>query len=134
MRKTIGVLFLALVLAGCGVVVKNINDADNNRGLRSGMSKQEVIALLGTPEKESIQTIEGKEYEVFQYPLEVERSDKVRTFATNYFRVFFLDGRLAQWEKDKVFAQPNYKYPDTVLSGPKAAAVSEAPKADKYLK
>lgn len=133
MRKIILVLFIALFLSGCGFVVKNINEADS-KGLRYGMPKQEVINLLGTPQKESMLVMDGKEYDVLQYPLEVEKTAKINTLPTNYFRVFFLDGKLVQWEKDKVIAQPAYKYPETIIPGREVRTIEKTSEPKQYLK
>lgn len=133
MKKIIFVLFLSLALSGCGFVVKNINDEDS-RNLKTGMSKQEVVDVLGAPQKESIMTIEGKEYLVYQYPLEETKEAKIRVLPTNYFRVFFLDGKLVQWEKDKIIAQPAYRYPDTVIPGRGGKTVQNVSEPDKYSK
>ncbi len=48
-------LFCAALLGGCGVIYKpdvqqgNLLDAKNVQQLKPGMSKQQVVALLGTP-------------------------------------------------------------------------------------
>lgn len=58
MRKPILVLFpvlLGLALGGCGVIYKpdiqqgNLLDARNVQQLKPGMTKQQVLALLGSP-------------------------------------------------------------------------------------
>lgn len=58
MRKPIALLstvVLALALGGCGVIYKpdvqqgNLLDAKSVQQLKPGMSKQQVLALLGTP-------------------------------------------------------------------------------------
>ena len=113
MKKII--FFLLMVgLSGCGFVFQNF-DQNERRELTYGMSKQEVIAKLGQPQKISKMVIDNREYDVWEYPNN-NRSEieKMNALGIIYSKVLFLDGKLVQRDKDRVYGQPAYEYLESV--------------------
>ncbi len=116
MKKTI-VFFLLMTLSGCGFVFQNF-DQNEHRDLMYGMSKEEVIREIGQPQKISMMVIGDKEYEVWEYPNNNRaKIEKMRALGIIYSQVFFLDGKLVQRDKDRVYAQPSYKFIESVNPG-----------------
>ncbi len=115
MKKIVLFIFL-LELSGCGFVLQNFGEHEY-KNLSRGMPKEEVMRMLGAPQKKSMMRLGAVEYEVWQYPEIKPKENKFHLLSTNYYKVFFLDDKVAQWDEDKVFAQPAYKYLETI--GPK---------------
>ena len=115
MKKILFIIFL-LGLSGCGFVLQNFGEREY-KNLSRGMSKEEVMRTLGTPQKEGMIRAGGVEYEVWQYPKIKPGANQSNLLSTDYYKVFFLDDKVVQWDEDKVFAQPSYKYLETI--GPK---------------
>jgi outer membrane protein assembly factor BamE (lipoprotein component of BamABCDE complex) len=114
--KKILFFIVLLGLSGCGFVFQNFGEHEYKK-LSRGMTKEEVIRTLGAPQKESMMRVGSVEYEVWQYPEIKLEENQFHLLSTNYYKVFFLDDKVAQWDEDKVFAQPSYKYLETI--GPK---------------
>ena len=115
--KSILVLLLLMELSGCGFVFQNFNQ-DEPMALTYGMSKGEVTRKIGEPQKISVTVIDDKEYEVWEYPDENRAAkEKMRALGIIYSEVFFLDGKLVQRDKDRVYAQPSYGFVKTIDSG-----------------
>ena len=116
MKKIILFIFL-LGLAGCGFVFQNF-DQGEHKELTHGMSKQEVIAKIGQPEKISKMIIDNREYDVWEYPNnDRSKIEKMNALGIIYSKVLFLDGKLVQRDKDRVYGQPAYEYLESVDSG-----------------
>ena len=112
--KNIIVFFLLMVLSGCGFVFQNF-DQGEHKGLTYGISKEEVIRKIGEPQKISTMVIDNKEYEVWEYPNNNRsRIEKMNALGIIYSKVFFLDGKLVQRDKDRVYAQPSYEFLESV--------------------
>jgi hypothetical protein len=108
--KNIIVIFLAVILSGCGFVFQNF-DQGEHKSLTYGMSKEEVIAKIGQPQKISLKVIDNKEYEVWEYPNNSRsKIEKMNALGIIYSEVFFLDGKVVQRDKDRVYAQPEYEF------------------------
>ncbi len=125
--KNIVVIFLLMVLSGCGFVFQNF-DQGEHKNLTYGMSKEEVIAKIGEPQKISRKIIDNKEYEVWEYPNNNRsKIEKMNALGIIYSEVFFLNGKLAQRDKDRVYAQPAYEFIESVNPGDgvKAAKTTE---------
>ena len=115
--KNIVIFFLLMVLSGCGFVFQNF-DQNEHKELTYGMSKQEVINKIGQPEKISMMIIENKKYEVWEYPNNSRsKTEKMNALGVIYSQVLFLDGKLVQRDKDRVYGQPSYEYLESVNSG-----------------
>lgn len=115
--KKIITFFLFVALAGCGFVFQNF-DQNERMDLTYGMSKDEAISVIGEPQKISKMVIDNKEYEVWEYPNNNRaRIEKMRALGIIYSEVFFLDGKLVQRDKNRVYAQPGYQFLETVESG-----------------
>jgi hypothetical protein len=115
--KSIIVFLVLMGLSGCGFVFQNFNQGEPME-LTYGMSQQEVIRIIGEPQKMSIKTIDGKEYQVLEYPDENRAAvEKMRALGIIYSEVFFLDGKLVQHDKNRVYAQPSYGFVKTIDSG-----------------
>jgi hypothetical protein len=101
-------------LSGCGFVFQNF-DQNERKELTYGMSKQEVIAKLGQPQKISKMVIDNREYDVWEYPNN-NRSEieKMNALGIIYSKVLFFDGKLVQRDKDRVYGQPEYEYLESV--------------------
>ena len=112
--KNIIVFFLLMVLSGCGFVFQNFNQGEYKE-LTYGMSKEEVIRKIGEPQKISMIVIDNKEYEVWEYP-DNNRSkiEKMNALGIIYSQVFFLDGKVVQRDKNRVYAQPSYEFLESI--------------------
>jgi len=111
------VFFIVLLgLSGCGFVFQNFGE-HKYKNLSRGMPKEEVIRTLGSPQEEGMIRVGGKEYEVWQYPKIKPGANQANLLSTDYYKVFFLDDKVVQWDEDMVFAQPSYEYLETI--GPK---------------
>jgi uncharacterized protein YceK len=112
--KNIIVFFLLMVLSGCGFVFQNF-DQGEHKNLTYGMSKEEVIRKIGEPQKISTMVIDNKEYEVWEYPNNNRsKIEKMNALGIIYSEVLFLDGKLVQRDKDRVYAQPSYEFLESV--------------------
>ena len=108
--KKIIVFLLLMMLSGCGFVFQNF-DQGEHKALTYGMSKQEVINKIGQPQKISKMVIENKEYEVWEYPNNNRsKIEKMNALGIIYSEVLFLDGKLTQRDKNRVYAQPEYQF------------------------
>jgi hypothetical protein len=108
MKKIIIFLLLA-TLSGCGFVFQDF-DQTQSLGLAYGMSREEVAAKLGQPRKTGQAAIDGKNYEIWEYPDNTRKPEKINSLGTAYLKLFFLEGKLVQRNKDKVYGQPDYDY------------------------
>jgi uncharacterized protein YceK len=125
--KNIIVFLLVMVLSGCGFVFQNF-DQGERKDLTYGMSKEEVIRKIGQPQKISTMVIDNKEYEVWEYPNnDRAKIEKMNALGIIYSKAFFLDGKLVQRDKDRVYAQPTYEFLESVNpeSGVKPNKVTE---------
>lgn len=125
MNKII-VLLLLMALSGCGFVFQNF-DGGEYKELTYGMSKEEVISKIGEPQKMSKMVIEDKEYDVWEYPNNNRsQSEKMNALGIIYSKVFFLDGKLIQRDKNRVYAQPSYEFLESInpRSGVKANKIT----------
>ncbi|MFH1397075.1 MAG: hypothetical protein ABIH27_00800 [Candidatus Omnitrophota bacterium] len=126
MRNLI-VFFLLMVLSGCGFIFQNFDQAEH-MDLTYGMSKEEVIRKIGEPQKISTLVVDNKKYEVWEYPNNNRsKIEKMNALGIIYSEVFFLDGKLVQRDKNRVYAQPSYEFLETVNpgGGVKAAKITE---------
>ncbi|MFA5145639.1 MAG: hypothetical protein WC723_06545 [Candidatus Omnitrophota bacterium] len=125
--KNIIVIFLLMLLPGCGFVFQNF-DQNEHKDLTYGMSKEEVIRKIGEPQKISTMVIDDKKYEVWEYPNNNRsKIEKMNALGIIYSKVFFLDGKVVQRDKDRVYAQPSYEFLESVNSesGVKATKITE---------
>ena len=125
--KNVIVFFLLMVLSGCGFVFQNFNEHEY-KDLTYGMSKEEVIRKIGQPQKISTMAIDNKEYEVWEYPNNNRsKIEKMNALGIIYSKVFFLDGKLVQRDKDRVYAQPSYEFLESINpeGGVKAAKIPD---------
>jgi hypothetical protein len=125
--KNIIVFFLLLVLSGCGFVFQNFDQKEHKR-LTYGMSKEEVVAKIGQPQKISKMIIDNKEYDLWEYPNNNRsKIEKMNALGIIYSEVLFLDGKLVQRDKDRVYGQPGYEYLESVSpeGGVKAAKITQ---------
>ena len=125
MKKIILFIFL-LGLSGCGFVFQNFNE-NEHEVLTYGMSQEEVIRKIGEPQKISTTVIDNKKYEIWEYPDNRPKIQKMNELGIIYSKVFFLDGKLVQRDKDRVYAQPSYEFLESVNpgSGVKANKINE---------
>jgi hypothetical protein len=106
-----------MVLSGCGFVFQNF-DQGEHKDLTYGMSKEEVIRKIGEPQKISMMVIDNKKYEVWEYPNNNRsKIEKMNALGIIYSKVFFLDGKLVQRDKDRVYAQPSYEFLESINPG-----------------
>lgn len=97
------------------------------------MSKDEVVRAMGAPLKESRLTVEGKKYEVWEYLKKESGTVKIKSLGTFYAEIFFLDGKVAQWDEDGVYAQQGYDFKETIFYGKKIVG-DKIPGPDAALK
>lgn len=125
--KKIIVFFLLMMLSGCGFVYQNY-DQNEHKDLTYGMSKEEVIRKIGEPQKVSKMIIDNREYEVWEYPNNNRaKIEKMNALGIIYSEVFFLNGKVVQRDKNRVYAQPAYQFLESTNSegGVKAAKITE---------
>jgi hypothetical protein len=60
-------------------------------------------------------TIDNKEYDVWEYHNnDRSKIEKMNALGIIYSKVLFLDGKLVQRDKDRVYGQPAYEYLESV--------------------
>lgn len=112
--KNIIVFSLLVALSGCGFVFQNF-DQGEHKGLTSGMTKEEVIAKIGQPQKISKMIIDDREYDVWEYPNNNRsKIEKMNALGIIYSEVLFLNGKLVQRDKNRVYGQPGYEFLESV--------------------
>jgi len=115
--KIVIIFFLLLAVSGCGFVFQNFDQAEYKQ-LTYGMSKAEVISKIGEPQKISKMVIDNQEYEVWEYPNNNRsKIEKMNALGIIYSKLFFLDGKLVQRDKNRVYAQPSYEFLESVNAG-----------------
>jgi outer membrane protein assembly factor BamE len=98
MRKLLLVLIVALSTAGCGILYKqpiyqgNLLEKTNVDQLQAGMSKQQVLVLLGTPSNEDPFHHDRWDYTASQRVGRIGRTD------IKNFTLYFEGDTLARWE------------------------------------
>jgi outer membrane protein assembly factor BamE len=98
MRKLLLVLIAALSTAGCGILYKqpiyqgNLLEKTNVDQLQAGMSKQQVLVLLGTPSIEDPFHHDRWDYTASQRVGRIGRTD------IKNFTLYFEGDTLARWE------------------------------------
>jgi hypothetical protein len=125
--KNIIIFFLLLVLSGCGFVFQNF-DQGEHKSLAYGMSKEEVIANIGQPQKISKMVIDDREYDVWEYPNnDRAKIEKMNALGIIYSEVLFYNDKLVQRDKNRVYGQPGYQYLESVSpeGGVKATKITE---------
>ena len=113
MRKII-ILVLLLGLSGCAFIFQDFNESEY-KNLVYGMTKEEMARVFGAPQKESKVIIAGKEYEVWEYPVNEPSKIKLNRIGTSFHKVFFLDDKVVLWDKDKVYAQPSFEFLESLV-------------------
>jgi hypothetical protein len=101
---------------GCTYVSQNVYDQNLN-GITLQMSKDEVMEKIGKPPEVKTEVIQGKEYEVWRYPVKDLMSGKFNPPYLSYLEVRFLEGKVTQWKNAKIYAQPDYKLQQPVPEG-----------------
>lgn len=100
MRKLVLVLSVALVTAGCGIVYRqpiyqgNLLEKSAVDQLQAGMSKQQVMLLLGTPS-----IADPFHHERWDYTA-TQRVGRVRKGEGKNLTLWFEGDTLAKWEGD----------------------------------
>ena len=98
MRKLLLVLIVALSTAGCGILYKqpiyqgNLLEKTNVDQLQAGMSKQQVLVLLGTPSIEDPFHHERWDYTASQ------RVGRIGRTEIKNLTLYFEGDTLARWE------------------------------------
>lgn len=98
MRKLLLVLIVALSTAGCGILYKqpiyqgNLLEKTNVDQLQAGMSKQQVLVLLGTPSIEDPFHHDRWDYTASQ------RVGRIGRTEIKNFTLYFEGDTLARWE------------------------------------
>ena len=100
MRKLVLVLSVALVTAGCGIVYRqpiyqgNLLEKSAVDQLQAGMSKQQVMLLLGTPS-----VADPFHHERWDYTA-TQRTGRVKKVEGKNLTLWFEGDTLAKWEGD----------------------------------
>ncbi len=125
--KKMTVFLLLLLLSGCGFVFQNFDQAEH-KDLTYGMTKAEVVAKIGQPQKVSKMIIDNREYDVWEYPNNNRsKIEKMNALGIIYSQVLFSDGKLVQRDKNRVYGQPGYEYLESINpeGGVKPAKITE---------
>jgi hypothetical protein len=125
--KNIILVLLLIVLSGCGFVFQNF-DQGEDKALTYGMSEEEVIRKIGEPQRKSKMVIDNREYDVWEYPNNNRaKTEKMNALGIIYSEVFFLNGKVVQRDKNRVYAQPAYEFLESTNpgSGVKATKIIE---------
>jgi len=103
------ILILSLCLSGCTVAFQSLNDpgVDN---ITKGMSEEEVERIMGESLSQRVVTIDGKNYQAWRYPVPEPTNKKYNRMGKYAYRILFLDGKVYDIEKIKVYAQPSYEF------------------------
>lgn len=107
--KKIAILFLSLCISGCIFAFQDLNEPGFEK-VRVGMSKEETIETTGKPLSQKVVTINGEDYEVWKYPVQEPTKRRFNPIGNSYYQILFLDGKVKQCEKIKVYAQPTYGF------------------------
>ena len=129
--KKIVIFLLLMVLSGCGFVFQNF-DQGEHKALTYGMSKEDVVAKFGQPQKISKMVIDNREYDLWEYPNnDRAKIEKMNALGIIYSEVLFFDGKLVQRDKNRVYGQPGYQFLESVnpQGGVKSTKATE-PKND----
>lgn len=100
MHKLVLALLVALLTAGCGIIYRqpiyqgNLLEASAVEQLQTGMSKQQVLTLLGTPSIE-----DPFHHDRWDYT-STQRVDRQGTTAIKNLTLSFEGDALAKWEGD----------------------------------
>ena len=92
------------------------------------MTKAEVVAKIGQPQKVSKMIIDNREYDVWEYPNNNRsKIEKMNALGIIYSQVLFSDGKLVQRDKNRVYGQPGYEYLESINpeGGVKPAKITE---------
>ena len=98
LRMPLLALAVAIATSGCGILYKqpiyqgNLIDKTAVEQLQTGMSKQDVMGLLGTPSISDPYNENRWDYTATQ------RIDRRRTPEVKYFIVYFENDSVAKWE------------------------------------
>jgi len=111
------ILFVpALMLAGCAFVFTDVNTNDFS-SVKPGMSAAEITGSLGAPFQTSKETVAGKEYEIWVYPVDKIHPSAAsgKRIGVSDYEVLFMDGKVDQWRKTRTIAQPGYQAPTKAI-------------------
>ena len=112
--KNLMVFLLLMVLSGCGFVIQNFDQAER-KSLTYGMSKEEVVAKIGQPQKVSKMVIDDRQYDVWEYPNNSRaKIERMNALGIIYSEVLFFNGKLVQRDKNRVYGQPGYQFLESV--------------------
>jgi hypothetical protein len=114
--KRLLLLICLFGVCGCGFVFQDLTPK-GDRGLVDGMSKEEVVARIGEPQKISKARVENIEYDLWEYPLNTPQAKQLNSLGTSASKIFFRDEKLVQLDQDRVYGQPGYEYLETVDAG-----------------
>lgn len=100
MRKSLLVIALALITAGCGVLYRqpihqgNLIDAQAASQLQAGMHKQQVLGMLGTPSIRDAFHQDRWDYTA------TRRMGRIGTTQIKNLTLWFENDALVRWEGD----------------------------------
>ena len=107
-NKAFFLFVFLLIFAGCALVSQNFNEeAVNNIDL--GMSKKEITRLIGNPTKTETVVIDDRNYELWRYPVKRVFAKRYNALDTTWLDILFLDGKVSQWKRVKLYAQPEFE-------------------------
>jgi len=120
MKKILS-LVLLISISGCAFVFQNYKEGEY-KNLTYGMSKDEVTQALGTTQSKKKVILGSKEYEVWEYTVANPENMKIKGMGTSIYKVFFSEGKVVRWDKDKYFAQPAFEFQETLSPEQKVEA------------
>ena len=111
MRRLIVSVIILSALCGCIFAIQSVDDYDlEQRGIRKGMKKAEVIRALGQPDSFDKISFENQKYEAWRYSIERLWAGKYRPLGSYYYQLLFMNDKLERWNKIKIYSQPSYKF------------------------